>query len=363
MPDRRWWRRARRASARAPAGRTRPSADLSVAPRHGVAHRCRAPTAALHVHQGPQRVQRHVAAGGDRQSFVDRAHHHLERVDRLSPARAHQRGFSRAFSSSSPSGSRWQRTCRPALGAVGRVGARRVVVRGRPWWPLLRCGHTARGRTGSRPVLRRARRGPLAAPGPNTPFVAARTLGATSARAVWAAVWLDTGRPDGRRRRSVPGALHDLVANIASGQPGWLLRIDRWSERSCCTTAPPSPCSSRCSASWSPSASTRIRRSRRSSSWWRWWPSPFVWVAVQNFGGDLVGGTDGSGLGAAVAAVHPDLLAAGAGTIERVTPNDGGRVRCDEGASEEGHRHHPPGCTTSSVSDACGRRSTASRCW
>ncbi len=58
------------------------------------------------------------------------------------------------------------------------------------------------------------------------PFVAARTVGVTAARAVWAVVWgllavlavVGSGRS--------PHALHDLVAAY-TGQPGWLARIDR----------------------------------------------------------------------------------------------------------------------------------------
>jgi hypothetical protein len=66
--------------------------------------------------------------------------------------------------------------------------------------------------------------------GSNTPFVAARTLGITAAKTVWVAVWgllavlslVGSGRS--------PQALHDLIAGLNSGQPGWLARIDRSSE-------------------------------------------------------------------------------------------------------------------------------------
>ena len=62
--------------------------------------------------------------------------------------------------------------------------------------------------------------------GSDRPFVAARTVGVTAARTVWAVVWgllavlavVGSGRS--------PQALHDLVAAYTR-QPGWLARIDR----------------------------------------------------------------------------------------------------------------------------------------
>ncbi len=62
--------------------------------------------------------------------------------------------------------------------------------------------------------------------GADTPFVAARTVGVTAAKAIWSVVWgllavlavIGSGRS--------PQALHDLVAAY-TGQPGWLARIDR----------------------------------------------------------------------------------------------------------------------------------------
>ncbi len=62
--------------------------------------------------------------------------------------------------------------------------------------------------------------------GSDRPFVAARTVGVTAAKAIWAVVWgllavlavVGSGRS--------PRALHDLVASY-TGQPGWLARIDR----------------------------------------------------------------------------------------------------------------------------------------
>ncbi len=66
--------------------------------------------------------------------------------------------------------------------------------------------------------------------GSDRPFVAARTVGVTAAKAIWVAVWgllavlalVGSGRS--------PQALHDLVAGLNSGQPGWLAHIDRYTE-------------------------------------------------------------------------------------------------------------------------------------
>ena len=66
--------------------------------------------------------------------------------------------------------------------------------------------------------------------GPNSPFVAARTIGANAARALWAGVWLLLAVLAVVGHGRSPQALHDMVAKLGSGQPGWLVRIDRWSE-------------------------------------------------------------------------------------------------------------------------------------
>lgn len=65
--------------------------------------------------------------------------------------------------------------------------------------------------------------------GSDTPFLAARTVGMTAAKAIWAVMWgllallavVGSGRS--------PEALHDLVAAF-TGQPGWLAHIDRSTE-------------------------------------------------------------------------------------------------------------------------------------
>jgi hypothetical protein len=63
--------------------------------------------------------------------------------------------------------------------------------------------------------------------GSDRPFVAARTVGTSAAKGIWVAVWglltvltlIGSGRS--------PQALHDLVAKMDTGQPGWLAHIDR----------------------------------------------------------------------------------------------------------------------------------------
>ena len=66
--------------------------------------------------------------------------------------------------------------------------------------------------------------------GSDRPFVAARTVGVERAKIIWAVVWgilavlclIGSGRS--------AQALHDLIAGMNSGEPGWLASIDRASE-------------------------------------------------------------------------------------------------------------------------------------
>jgi hypothetical protein len=66
--------------------------------------------------------------------------------------------------------------------------------------------------------------------GSNLPFVAARKVGERAAKAIWAITWLllSVLSVVGSGRQSQ--ALHDLVAGLDSGQPGWLSHIDGASE-------------------------------------------------------------------------------------------------------------------------------------
>lgn len=125
----------------------------------------------------------------------------------------------------------YKRTCKPALtlSIVWAIGV---------WWFGESAGEIFQG--GATPfgggpggVLFYAVLAVLLWPseGSDKPFVAARTVGLSVARDIWAAVWgvlailslVGSGRS--------PQALHDLVAGLNNGgQPGWLAHIDRSSE-------------------------------------------------------------------------------------------------------------------------------------
>jgi hypothetical protein len=66
--------------------------------------------------------------------------------------------------------------------------------------------------------------------GPNAPFVAARTIGAGAARVVWLVVWLLLGLLAIVGNGRSPQFLHGVVVGLDSGQPGWLSKLDKWSE-------------------------------------------------------------------------------------------------------------------------------------
>jgi len=124
----------------------------------------------------------------------------------------------------------WRRTCRPAL-ALSIAWA--VLV----WWFGEGLGGILNGTAtplggGPGAVLFYAVLAVLLWPsrGPNAPFVAARTVGPKTARAIWAAVWLVLALLTLVGRGRSPLALRDIVVKTSTGQPGWLLRIDRLSE-------------------------------------------------------------------------------------------------------------------------------------
>jgi hypothetical protein len=124
----------------------------------------------------------------------------------------------------------YKRTCKPAL-TLSIVWALGVWWFGESAGEIFQGGATPFG-GGPGGVLFYAVLAVLLWPseGSDKPFVAARTVGVTAAKAIWAAVWsvlailslVGSGRS--------PQALHDLVAGINNGQPGWLARIDRSSE-------------------------------------------------------------------------------------------------------------------------------------
>jgi hypothetical protein len=67
--------------------------------------------------------------------------------------------------------------------------------------------------------------------GSNTPFVATRTVGVSTARAIWAGMWAVLALLSVVGAGRSPQALRDLVAGLNNGsQPGWLAHIDRSAE-------------------------------------------------------------------------------------------------------------------------------------
>ncbi len=141
-----------------------PAAHVPARPGHGVAARRRTAVAAVHVHAGQQRVQRHVERHGVGQPGVDRPHHRLERLDRLPPARPDRRAVRRG---PVPRRLRHRLEALAQAGArpVRRLGDRRVVVRRGSGRDPARRRHPLRWRPGRGPLLRTAGRAALAGRG------------------------------------------------------------------------------------------------------------------------------------------------------------------------------------------------------
>jgi hypothetical protein len=59
------------------------------------------------------------------------------------------------------------------------------------------------------------------------PFVAARAVGAPVARALWLVLWLSLAYFALLPANRAPQALHDMIAGMADGEPGWLAALDR----------------------------------------------------------------------------------------------------------------------------------------
>jgi hypothetical protein len=68
---------------------------------------------------------------------------------------------------------------------------------------------------------------PADRPGGRAPFAAARAVGAPVARALWLVLWLSLAYfallPDSR----APQGLHDMIAGMADGEPGWVAALSR----------------------------------------------------------------------------------------------------------------------------------------
>ena len=184
----------------------------------------------------------------------------------------------------------WRRTCRPAL-ALSIVWALAVWWFGEGLGGLFSGAGTPLG-GGPGAVLFYAVLAVLLWPsqGPTTPFVAARTVGQTAARAVWTAVWLLLALLTVVGNGRSPQALHDIVTRLSSGQPRWLLRIDRWSaavllhDGTTVAVLFASFCVLVAVSVYLRPTATRVVLVVAIATF------AFVWVAVQNFGGDLAGG-------------------------------------------------------------------------
>jgi hypothetical protein len=66
---------------------------------------------------------------------------------------------------------------------------------------------------------------------PAAPFPAARAVGATAARALWLVLWGSLAYFSLLPGNRAPQALHDMVAGLADGEPGWLAGLDHGAAR------------------------------------------------------------------------------------------------------------------------------------
>lgn len=67
----------------------------------------------------------------------------------------------------------------------------------------------------------------ITASGAPVPFVAARAVGATVARGLWVVLWGSLAYFALTPANRAPTAVHDMVAGMASGEPGWLAALDK----------------------------------------------------------------------------------------------------------------------------------------
>ena len=68
---------------------------------------------------------------------------------------------------------------------------------------------------------------PADRPGRPAPFTAARAVGAPAARALWLVLWLSLAWFALLPGNRAPQALHDMIAGMTDGEPGWLAALDR----------------------------------------------------------------------------------------------------------------------------------------
>ena len=68
---------------------------------------------------------------------------------------------------------------------------------------------------------------PADRPGKPAPFTAARAVGTPVARALWLVLWLSLAYFAMLPGNRAPQALHDMIAGMTDGEPGWLAALDR----------------------------------------------------------------------------------------------------------------------------------------
>jgi hypothetical protein len=59
------------------------------------------------------------------------------------------------------------------------------------------------------------------------PFIAARIVGARAARVLWLLLWGSLAYMSVQSANTTPNGLHDMVAGMADGEPGWLASLIR----------------------------------------------------------------------------------------------------------------------------------------
>jgi hypothetical protein len=184
----------------------------------------------------------------------------------------------------------WKRTVKPAL-AVSIIWALAVWWFGEAAGQIFHGGATPFG-GGPGGVLFYALLAVLLWPSERSdePYVAARTIGVKAARIVWVAVWTILALLSVVGSGRSPQALHDLVAGMNTGQPGWLSRIDRVTESVFLHHGTPVAILLACVCLIvavgvylpPPLAQTTVVLAVVVFA--------VIWVAVQNFGGILAGG-------------------------------------------------------------------------
>jgi len=184
----------------------------------------------------------------------------------------------------------YKRTCKPAL-ALSIVWALAV------WWFGEAAGEVFQG--GATPfgggpggVLFYGVLAVLLWPseGPNEPFVAARTVGVSAAKAIWAVIWGILALLSLVGSARSPQALRDLISVLNTGQPGWLARIDRSSETlfvhhgSALAILLAVVCAVVAIGVYLPPQVTQVTLVLAIAVFF------LIWIAVQDFGGVLAGG-------------------------------------------------------------------------